>query len=358
MKDYYQILGVPKNASKEDIKKAFRKIAHEHHPDKQGGNTEKFKEANEAYSVLSDDKKRQQYDTYGSAGPGGFGGAGGFNAQDFGGFDFSGFAGGQGFQEFDLGDIFGDIFGGGRREQTPRGRDISVDIDLTFEESIFGTDRTILLNKTSKCDHCSGSGGEPGTSVETCKTCHGKGKVQESRRSLIGSFTTVTTCSTCHGKGSIPKEKCKKCRGAGVLNKEEEIPLKVPAGIENGQMIQMTGKGEAVAGGNSGDLYIKIHVKRHSGYTKEGSNLITSLNVKLTTALLGGECTLNTLEGPLTIKIPEGITHNEILRVKGKGVPIDKNKRGDILVKINIELPGKISRDARKHIEELKKEGL
>ncbi len=355
-KDYYDILGVKKDAPKEEIKKAFRTLAHKYHPDKKTGDDAKFKEINEAYSVLSDDQKRAQYDQFGSAGPNqGFGGGG----QGFNGFDFSQFTqGANGGFEFDFGDIFGDVFGGGSRKQAKRGRDISVDIELSFEEAVFGVERTILLNKVSKCDSCSGSGAEKGSELITCSTCNGKGSVREIKRSFFGQFESVSTCEACHGTGKIPKIKCKTCHGQGILKKETEIKVKIPAGIDNGEMIRLSGGGEAAVGGQSGDLYIKIHVKKHATFKKDGQNLLMDLNVKLTDALLGGEETVNTLDGAIKVRIPEGITHGEILRIKNKGVPYDKGYRGDILIKIHILLPKKLSKEARKTIEALKKEGL
>ena len=231
-KDYYEILGVDKKSSKDDIKRAFRTLAHKYHPDKKTGDDAKFKEINEAYSVLSDDQKRAQYDQFGQAGPaGGFGGA---NAGGFGGFDFSQFTqggGGSGF-EFDFGDIFGDVFGGGRRQQTKRGRDISIDIELTFEESVFGVERTVLLNKVSKCDTCGGSGAEKGSDMTTCNTCNGKGTLREVKKTFFGQFETTSTCDTCHGTGKVPKVKCHTCGGQGIYKKESEIKVKIPAGIE------------------------------------------------------------------------------------------------------------------------------
>ncbi len=356
-KDYYKILGVEKNASQDEIKKAFRKLAHEHHPDKQGGNDAKFKEANEAYSVLGDEKKRQQYDTFGAAGPNM--GGGGFNGNDFGGFDFSGFTqggfGGSGV-EFDLGDMFGDIFGGGRQRQK-RGADISIDVDLSFEESIFGIERTVALNKTSVCSECHGNGAKKGSKMKTCVSCSGKGKVTELKRSIIGSFQTVRTCEVCHGSGSIPEEKCGSCHGHGVLKKNQEIKVKIPAGIEDGEMVRLTGAGEAVSGGVSGDLYIKIHVREHAIWHKEGVNLVTDLDVKLSDALLGAVHTLKTLDGDIDLKIPEGVSFGEVLRVKGKGVPSGRG-RGDALVRVNIVMPRKLSKDTKKTIEALKKEGI
>lgn len=351
-KDYYKILGIEKNASKEDIKKAFRKLAHQYHPDKKEGDEAKFKEVNEAYTVLSDDQKRQQYDTFGSAGPQGFGG------QGFGGFDFSGFnQNGQGF-EFDLGDIFGEFFGGGRRERTRRGRDISIDIEISFKDAVFGVDKKIHVTKTSKCTVCNGSGGKPGTSMKTCPTCNGNGKIQETKRSFMGTFSTTRACTECHGTGQVPKEKCEECKGAGVLHREQEITVKIPPGMEDGEMVRLSGMGEAIPQGTPGDLYIKVHVEDHPVFAKEGFNLVTDLTIKLTKALLGGEEKIETLDGDITLKIPEGVTHGEILRIKNKGVPNEKGKRGDLLVRINIEIPRKISRSAHKLIEELKKEGL
>ncbi|MBI5133825.1 MAG: molecular chaperone DnaJ [Candidatus Taylorbacteria bacterium] len=358
-KDYYKILGVDKGASQDEIKKAFRKLAHEHHPDKQGGNDAKFKEANEAYSVLGDEKKRAQYDQFGSAGPG-MGGAG-FNPNDFGGFDFSGFQQGgfgQGGVEFDLGDVFGDIFGGGRSRRPARGSDIQVDIDLTFEESIFGVEKTLTLNKASTCSECSGSGAKKGAKMKTCSTCNGQGRVTEIKRSILGAFQTTRTCSTCRGSGKEPEEKCPVCRGSGIHKKNQEIKVKVPPGIDQGEMVRLTGAGEAISGGEAGDLYIRVHVKKHAIWRKEGHNLVTEVSVKLTDALLGTEYALKTLDGDISLKIPEGTSEGEVLRVKGRGVPASKSHRGDILVVVHIDMPRKLSKEARKKIEELRKEGL
>ncbi len=289
-KDYYKTLGVQKNASQDEIKKAFRKLAHEHHPDKATGNADKFKEANEAYSVLSDEKKRAQYDQFGSAGPQGFGGGfGGQGFNDF-GFDFSQFQGGQfngGQVEFDLNDIFGSFFGGGRPRQR-RGRTIAVDVEISFEESIFGTERTVHLDK--------------------------------------------------------------------------KLSVKIPAGIENGETLRVPGAGESITGGIPGDLHIRVHVKEHQLWHKEGYNLVGDVDIKLSDALLGTVYPLKTFDGEVSLKIPEGIGHGEILRVKGKGVPTTaKGKdghRGDILVRINITMPRKLSKDGKKLVEELKKQGL
>ncbi len=358
-KDYYKTLGINKDASKEDIKKAFRKLAHEHHPDK-GGNAEKFKEVSEAYSVLSDDNKRAQYDTYGSAGPTGAGGFGGQDTGGFGGFDFSGFnQNGQGF-EFDLGDIFGDFFGagGGGRRVHKKGRDISVDMELSFHDSVFGAEKTIRLTKTSKCKECQGSGAKAGTQMQTCNTCDGHGKVREAKRSMFGTFMTEKVCDTCGGSGKIPKEKCNTCNGKGTLKREEELSVKIPADIEDGETIRLTGGGEAIKDGSNGDLYIKIHVKEDKMFRKEGKNLVTELNIKLSEAILGTKVNLKTLDGEIELKIPEGTQFGEILRIKSKGVPIDNNRRGDLLIMINIKIPTRLSRQSKKIFEDLKGEGI
>lgn len=355
-KDYYNILGLEKGATKDEVKKAFRKLAAKYHPDKQTGDEAKFKEISEAYAVLSDDKKKAEYDAYGHAFSGG-GGAG------FGGFNWSDFqqqagAGGQQF-EFDINDIFsnfGDMFGGGAERQA-RGRDISIDIELEFKESIQGTIRKVLLTKNNTCAECQGTGAKSGTEMTTCTTCNGNGRIRETRQSIMGSFQTVKTCGTCKGSGQIPKEKCGYCAGAGITRSEEEIEINIPAGIQNGEMIRMTARGEAVAGGVPGDLYVKIHVKGHDTITRDGNNLISALPVKLTDALLGATYTVETLEGTVDIKIPAGVSHGEMLRIKGKGVPQD-GRQGDFLVKINVETPHKLSRKAKKLIQELQEEGI
>jgi len=348
-KDYYKILGIDKKASKTDIKKAFHKLAHKYHPDKANGDEAKFKEASEAYSILSDERKRSEYDIYGQsfggngAPQGGFGGFGGF--------------GQQGGMEFDLGDIFGDIFGG-RGQRQKRGSDISIDIEVSFAEAIFGIDRKIVLTKNSTCSACDGSGAKKGSAMETCSACDGNGKIHETKQSFLGSFSTVRACDKCKGKGKIPKEKCKECRGDGILRKQEEFKIKIPAGINNGEMIRLTGAGEAIIGGNPGDLYIKVHVTPHKEFKKQGNDLIMDLGVKLSDALLGSEYSIETLDGKLKVKIPKGITHGEILRIKDKGVPISERRRGNLLITLNIKLPNKLSRKAKKLVEELKNEGV
>jgi len=355
-KNYYDILGIQKSATKDEIKKAFHKLAHKLHPDKASGDADKFKEVSEAYSVLSDEKKRAEYDSYGRVfGGGGGPGAGGFNA---GGFDFSQFqdAFQGGFAGFDFGDIFGDAFGGGGRQR--RGRDISIDLELSFKESVFGTKRTVLLAKTAQCDTCKGSGAEPGAKMETCKYCNGSGKLHETTNSFFGQITMQSPCRHCHATGKIPDQKCHTCRGEGVYKKQEEVDIVVPPGIEGGEMIRLTGAGEAVQGGSSGDLYIKVHVQNDPRFKKDGQNLVTELSIKLSDALLGSEYKIQSLDGEESLSIPPGVNHGELLKIKGKGVASNQGRRGDLVVRIKINLPQKLSRTAKGLIEKLKEEGI
>lgn len=351
-KDYYSVLGLQKGASKDEIKKAFRKLAAQYHPDKKTGDEAKFKEISEAYAVLSDDKKRAEYDAYGHS----FGAQGG----GFGGFNWGAQGFGQGV-EFDLNDIFenfGDMFGGGRTRQA-RGRDISIDIELSFREAVFGSTRTVLLTKNDTCEHCSGSGAKPGSAMVACVTCNGNGKIRETRQSIIGSFTTVRECAACAGRGQVPKERCARCAGTGIMRNESEIEIKVPAGMQDGEVIRMTGRGEAARNGVPGDLYVKVHVKQDPHIVRSGNDLVRKLPVKLTDALLGNTYKVETLDGVVTIKIPEGIRHGEMLRIKGKGVPHGSlSRRGDFLVKISIEMPKKLTKKAQQLIEELRDEGI
>ncbi|MCX6705158.1 MAG: DnaJ domain-containing protein, partial [Candidatus Woesebacteria bacterium] len=266
-KDYYDILGVNKGASKDEIKKAFYKLAHKYHPDKKEGNEAKFKQVNEAYQVLSDDAKRSKYDQFGSGFENMQQGYGGQRQSGFEGFDFSGFQNGSADFDFgNLNDIFSDFFtggmGGGRRE-VRRGRDISTEIQISFSESVFGTSRKILLTKTSNCTTCNGSGAKPGTKMETCKYCNGQGKIREAKRTILGTISSTKICEECLGSGEVPKEKCETCKGKGVLRKESEISVNLPAGIRDGEMIRMSGMGEAVTKGTAGDLYIKVNVAAH-----------------------------------------------------------------------------------------------
>lgn len=350
-KDYYQILGVDKSASQDDLKKAFRKLAHQYHPDKKGGDEAKFKEVNEAYQVLSDEKKRANYDRTGSADGNPFGQGGGHG----------GFQGGFQQGDFDFGninDIFSDFFGGGgQREEVRRGRDVQTEIAITFEESVFGAEKRIRLHKTASCATCKGSGAKPGTKMKQCSTCKGQGKVQYVQKSFLGSFATVRTCTDCGGSGSIPEEKCHDCKGTGVQKRDQEITVTIPAGIEHGQTLRLTGMGEAISKGQAGDLYILVRVAKHATFERAGANLVMDLPIKLSDALLGAEYPIETLDGKIMLTIPEGITHGEILRIKGKGIPIRSN-RGDILVTIRIIIPKKLSKEAKKAVEKLQEEGL
>lgn len=353
MKNYYDILGIAKGASEDDIKKAFRKLAQKYHPDKKGGDEAKFKEVSEAYAVLSDKKKRAEYDTYGKTFAGG-------GQQGFGGFDFSNFQGfggnGQAF-EFDLGDIFSEFFNqGGQRNG--RARDISIDIELPFRDAVFGTERRILISKMGVCNVCAGTGAKAGSKMTTCQTCNGKGSLRETRNSIFGAFTQERLCPRCKGKGEIPETPCETCRGEGIVKREEEIHVVVPAGVDDGEMIRMPGRGEATSAGTAGDLYVKLHVRPDPRFARDGNNLVTTLSVKLSDALLGGSYNAPTLDGDEKIDIPAGVSHGEVIRVRGKGIPHGRGSRGDLMVKIDIQFPKKLSRQARETIEKLREEGL
>jgi molecular chaperone DnaJ len=360
-KDYYQILDVPRNASKEEIKKAYRKLAHKYHPDKTKGDDKKFKEINDAYQILGDEKKRAEYDTYGRVFDKGEGG-GPTSGWDFGGFSAQSDQGGFGW---DISDIFEDFFGAATKERKKRGRDISIDLEIPFEESIFGTERRVLISKISFCDKCKGSGGEPGSEKKQCSFCRGAGRLRETKKSFLGVFSSLRECDKCLGKGTIPSKKCVSCKGDGVLPKREEIAIRVPAGIENGEMIKLAGMGEAAINGINGDLYAKIHVRPHPLFRREKDNIWMDLEIKMSDAVLGLEKEIKTLftsasggDGVIKLKIPAGIDSGEILRVRGKGAVRPDNSRGDLMIKILVRMPKKISNHAKKIIEELKKEGL
>lgn len=357
-KNYYETLGVDKKATQDDIKKAFRKLAQKHHPDKKGGDEATFKEITEAYSILSDEKKRREYDNYGQTFAGGGPGpnAGG---NPFGGFDFNGF--GQGGVEFDFSDLFGggfsDIFGGGS-PRARRGRDISIDIEVSFKEAVLGGMREVLITKIGKCDVCKGDGAKPGTEMKTCETCNGAGRVHETRNSMLGQFSSVRTCPTCEGTGKIPTEACENCKGRGVLKRQEEIRVVVPKGIDGGEMIRMPGMGEAIKNGTSGDLYVKVHVKPHPVFKKDGLNLVMQMPLKLTDALLGTTLTITTVdEKTLEVKVPPMNSTDETLRLRGKGIETDRGS-GDLLIRLSATLPKKLSKKSKDAIELLRAEGL
>ncbi|MCA9351277.1 J domain-containing protein [Patescibacteria group bacterium] len=345
-KDYYKILGVEKNASDDEIKKAFRKIAHQHHPDKAGGDEKKFKEANEAYQVLSNKDKRAQYDRFGSAGPN-MGGA-----QGFGGFDFSGFQNAGGF---DFGDIdLGDLFGGGRRSRRRRGSDLQVRVELTFEEAVFGVKKSVTIDHTKSCDDCSGTGADKGSSMTTCPECDGRGKVQTQ---MMGIFATVTDCPTCEGSGKVPEKKCDTCRGAGVTREKNTIEFTIPAGITSGDTLRITARGEAVKGGPAGDLFVQILVKSHAKFRRNGLDLILEEEVPMSDAVLGATRTITMLDDKkIDVKVPAGTSHGTTLRVAGKGIVTDRAK-GNLMIVIKIKVPKKLSKKAKEAMEALRGEG-
>ena len=360
-KDYYQILGVDKKASNDDVKKAFFKIASKHHPDK-GGDEAKFKEASEAYSTLSDDKKRREYDMYGQT----FAGGNQQQAQGFGGFSgFEGFNMND-FQnvEFDFGDIgdmfgFGDMFGNGFAKREKRGRDISIEIEATFKESIFGTERNVLLNKVSKCSTCNGTGGEASKGKVKCEHCNGNGRVSEAKRTLMGVMQTVRECEHCDGVGQVYKDKCITCKGHGVTSGRQEIKVVMPAGMTSGEMIRMSQMGEAVRGGVSGDLYVKVRIANDPKWERVGNDLIYKHEIKLTDAILGASHTIVALDGEVSIAIPAGSNTGDMLKVKARGVPYNyARNRGDIIVKINVALPKKLDKEMKKIMESLRELGL
>ncbi len=353
-KDYYKTLGIDKSASKDEIKKAFHKMAHKYHPDKKDGDEAKFKEVNEAYQTLSDDQKRAQYDRFGSDGPQFSGQSGG----GFDGFDFSGFGQGQGGFEFDIGDMFGSMFGGGRRTQKPRGADLQTSLTIDFKDSIFGVEKELKVTKPSTCSTCKGDGATPGTKLHECDKCHGSGTIRTVQRTIIGQIATNTTCDKCHGVGKIPKDPCKTCRGTGVVNDTRTIKLSVPTGIQNGETLRLSGMGEAIQGGQSGDLYVNISVSPHKTISRKGVDLYTNLDIKLTDALLGAEYKIETLDGAENISIPSGTKIGSSVTIKGKGVPTSKHHRGNFVVNLNIKLPEKLSKEAKGLVEELKKQGI
>jgi molecular chaperone DnaJ len=366
--NYYDILGVPKSASQDDIKKAYRKLAHQHHPDKGKGDEQKFKQVSEAYQVLSNAEKRSQYDQYGQTfdqaqrsggGSGGFGGFGGAQGNPFGGFDFSqGFGQGNGV-EFDLGDIFGDIFGG-RNERTARrtrGIDLEMPLTITFEEAVFGVEKAITLEKKDKCKTCGGTGAEPGTKVITCPVCHGQGQIRTQRRTIFGNIASSTACERCDGEGKLPEKPCQTCKGSGVTRQEKTLQIKIPAGIAHGQRIRVTGEGEVgYRGSEPGDLYIVIRVQPSKELVRDGNNLLKDLPVSFTQAALGAKVKVPTLDGDLEIKIPAGTQSGKVLRVASKGVPyINSGKRGDLLLTVRVVTPQKLSKKEAEALKQLAK---
>lgn len=373
-KDYYKILGVSKTATQDEIKKAFHKQAHVHHPDKQGGNAEKFKEINEAYQILSNPEKRQKYDQFGEAAFSGQGFAGtGMNWEDFvraarggrsgGGFGF-GDLGDIQFDFEDLGDVLGGMFGfnvgrGGRRRQSgpSRGEDMEIEITIDFMEAMFGVIKSIRLERETKCEHCHGHGAEPGTKIESCNRCGGAGEVIHTQTTILGSFQTRAMCPDCNGEGKKASSPCRVCGGQGKVHKKDDVSLKIPAGIEDGQTVKMSGLGNAgLRGGSSGSLYVHVRVKPHRKFRREGVNIITEENISISQAVLGDEILVETVHGQIKLKIPAGTPSGKIFKLSGKGVPrLQGSGNGDHLVVVNINIPNKLSRKEKELFEQLKK---
>lgn len=365
MTDYYQTLGVAQTASPEDIKRAYRKLAHEHHPDKGGGNEEKFKQINEAYQVLSNPEKRKQYDQFGTTfeqaqrNGGGFGGfsAGGGPA----GFDFSDFA--RGFSAFggdDAFDIFSDIFGStnDRRSRRTRGVDLEMELNLTFEEAVFGTEKAIQLGKKDTCPRCEGSGAEPGAKVSTCPKCHGTGQIRTSRRTIFGQMQQVATCDRCEGSGKVAETACKECGGSAVLRRTKTLKVKIPAGVADGMRIRVAGEGEVgYKGSNFGDLYIRLHVEPSPQFKREGNNILSEIPISFCQAALGTEVETPTVDGAVRLKIPAGTQSGKVFRLKGRGVPILKRSgRGDHLVTVHVVTPTKLTRKEKELFKKIAEE--
>ncbi len=353
-RDYYEILGISKSASADEIKKAFRKAATQHHPDKEGGNEEKFKEVNEAYEILSNPDKRKRYDQFGHAGVGS-------SASSDGGNPFAGFGGnGQNinfdFGDLGLGDIFGSFFGGGqqRTNRQTRGRDVETSIDLTFEQAVFGTEVDLHLKLEDTCEHCKGTTVEPGHEMKTCDTCNGSGQVVSVTRTVFGNIQQASVCPTCKGTGKVPEKVCTVCHGKGTQAKNQDITLKVPAGVDDGATIRLREHGEAIANGPKGDLFVNIRVKPHKQFTREGDLILSEEHVGMIEAALGTEIEVDTVDGPVRMKVPAGTQSGTDFKLSGHGVPhLNSSSRGAHIVTVVVDTPTKLSRQQQELLKQL-----
>lgn len=362
-RDYYEILGVGKSASDDEIKKAFRKLAVKYHPDKEGGDETKFKEANEAYEVLKDKQKRQRYDQFGHAGVGGASGGGAGGGNPFGGgFDFNGqnvnFDFGGGF-----GDIFSQFFGGGQQTYGPtKGRDVEARVTLDFEEAVFGKEVKLSLNLDDECTHCHGTTVEPGHDMKTCDACKGAGQQVRVMNTMFGPIQQAVTCPTCKGRGKVPEKVCTKCHGSGVERREQTITVKIPAGIDDGATIRLREHGEAIGGGAKGDLYVHVRVKAHKKFTREGDLILSEEHISMVDAALGTEIEVETVDGVVTMKVPAGTQSGTDFKLSGHGVPhLRSETRGAHIVSILVDTPTKLTKKQRELLEEFqgaKKRGL
>jgi molecular chaperone DnaJ len=363
-RDYYEVLGVGKSASADEIKKAFRKAAVKHHPDKEGGDETKFKEINEAYEVLKDQQKRQRYDQFGHAGVGGSsGGGGGGNPFDgFGGF------GGQNvhfdFGDGGLGDIFGQFFGGGQQSQRGprRGRDVEVRLTLTFEQAVFGAEESIEITMDDECSHCKGTTVEPGHSMKTCPTCKGAGQQTRVMNTIFGQMQQAVTCDTCKGRGQVPEKICTVCKGKGTERRKQEMTVKIPAGIDDGATIRLKERGEAVGDGARGDLYIHVRVKAHRHFTREGDIILSEEHISMVEAALGTEIDVDTVDGKIRMRIPAGTQSGTDFKLSKHGIPhLRSEARGPHIVSIIVDIPTKLSKKQKELLEQFdgaKKRGL
>lgn len=353
-RDYYEVLSIGKSASDDEIKKAFRKKAIEFHPDR-GGDEEKFKEVNEAYEVLKDSSKRQRYDQFGHAGVGGSSGAGGGNP-------FEGFSGGQGqnvhfdFGDLGLGDIFGNFFGGQqqRQQRENRGRDVETRVELTFEQAVFGTELDLNLDLEDNCEHCKGTTVEPGHELKTCPECKGSGQVMRVTRTIFGNIQQASICPTCEGRGKVPEKVCSVCKGKGTQRRKQSITLKVPAGIDDGATIRLREHGEAISNGPKGDLYVNVRVKPHKHFTREGDLILSREKISMVEAALGAEIDVDTVDGPVRMRIPGGTQSGTDFKLSNHGVPhLRSSNRGAHIVTITVETPTKLSKQQKDLLENL-----